>query len=130
MTFQFHNMLILHPPPILIPPMPPIAAPVEEVIPAIPVVGDMLMPDIAMPVLVGGIDIAEVIGISIAEDIDISIANSARVYSSELRFSVKKLREWLARVSDRSNGRCLDSRQCCSGCWYKGASDKRREQTQ
>ena len=59
--------LILHPPPIPIPPMSPIAPPVDEAIPAIPVVVcDMLIPDIAMPVLVGSIDMAELIGMSIA----------------------------------------------------------------
>jgi hypothetical protein len=77
--------LILHPPPIPIPPMPPIVPPVEEAISIMPVVvGDMLMPDIATPVLVGGIDVAELIGMFIADDIDISIASRDAV----------KLYEW------------------------------------
>jgi hypothetical protein len=66
------------------PPMPPIppAAAVEEAMPTMPVsVGDISMPDMTMPVLVGVaiamlaeviMSIAEVI-ISIADDIDISI---------------------------------------------------------
>jgi hypothetical protein len=67
--------LILHPPPIPMPPIPPMEPPVEEAILIMPVdVGDMPMPDIAIPVLVGGVDMAELIGMSIADDIDIAIA--------------------------------------------------------
>jgi len=58
-TFQFHSMLILHPPIIsAISSMPPIP-PDEVAIGAIPVAVDAIdMPDIAIPVLVGAIDIS------------------------------------------------------------------------
>ena len=47
--------------------MSPIALPVDETIPAIPVVVcDMLILDIATPVVVGSIDMAELICMSIA----------------------------------------------------------------
>jgi hypothetical protein len=50
-VYQFHSMLILHPPPMLIPPMPPEAAPVDEGI-AIAAVAVGLMPDIGMELII------------------------------------------------------------------------------
>lgn len=48
-VYQFHSMLILHPPPMLIPPIPPEAAPVDEGI-AIAAVAVGLMPDIGIDI--------------------------------------------------------------------------------